>query len=167
MTNTMTKELSHAEGNAQGWAETIAAACEAHQFCAEEGEGRHLNREAKALLHELGFDGTNHGQVLEAIEEQSRQQPLAVDVRSGWANPGELEPEEFQILLSTGGPALRIVGDLNAHLEPCSARLEHQDWGTPWTEWPAADSDALLWFAGLFWFGEPESTGRHDGYPVA
>jgi hypothetical protein len=154
MTSTMTKELSHAEQNAEEWAATIAAICEAHQFCTEEGEGRHLSREAKVLLHAFKFDGTNHGQVLEAIEEQSREQPLAVDVRSGWTRPDELEPEEFQILLSTGGPALRIVGDLNAHLEPCSARLEHQDWNTPWTKWPAADSDALLWFAGLFWFGE-------------
>lgn len=154
MTTKELERLSHAEQNAEGWSETIAAAYEAHQFCAEEGEGRYLSREAKVLLHELRFDGTNHGQVLEAIEEQSRERPLAVDVRSGWASPGELQPEEFQILLSTGGPALRIVGDLSAHLEPCSARLEHQDWGTPWTEWLKVDTEALLWFASLFYFGE-------------
>lgn len=148
---------THAEQNAQGHALAIAAAYEAHQFCAEEGEGRHLTREAKAVLKELGYDGTNHAAVLEAIEEQSREQPLSVAVRcSEWQDPCDMQdlgPDEFQILLSTGGPALRIVGDLNAYCEPCRARLQHQDWGTPWTEWLDVDHDALLWFAGLFWFG--------------
>ena len=43
-------------------------------------------------------------------------------------------PEEFEILLCTGGPACRIVGDLDESCQPSSARIEHQDWGTPWTE---------------------------------
>jgi hypothetical protein len=155
MTTTPTRELSHAETNAQGWAETISAAHEAHQFCMEEGEGRHLTREAKALLHELSFDGTNHDQVREAIEEQTRESALSVSVRSDWSDPGEpLMSSEFQILLSTGGPALRLVGDLDIYAEPKRVRMEHQDWGTPWTEWNDVDTDALRWFAGLFWFGE-------------
>lgn len=150
---------THAEQNAQGHADAIAAAYEAHQFCAEEGEGRYLTREAKAVLKELGYDGTNHTDLLEAIEEQAREQPLSVCVRcSEWQDPcasQDLSPDEYQILLSTGGPALRIVGELNAHCEPCSARLQHQDWGTPWTEYlNGVDRDALLWFAGLFWFGD-------------
>jgi hypothetical protein len=153
-----TTELSHAEQNAQGHAEAIAAAYEAHQFCAEEGEGRHLSREAKACLKEHGYDGTNHDDVAEAIEEAAREQPLSVCVRcSEWQNlceSSDLAPDEFQILLSTGGPALRIVGDLNNYLEPCRARLQHQDWGTPWTEWLLGDDEALLWFARLFWYGE-------------
>lgn len=152
----MTQELSHAEQNAQDWAETIATACEAHQFCAEEGEGRFLSREAKALLHKLGFDGTNHDQVAEAIEQRSRELPLSVEIRGGWRCPDEsasMEPEEFRILLSTGGPALQIRGELN-HGEPSRCWLEHQDWGTPWTQFFDADREALEWFAGLFWFGD-------------
>lgn len=151
----MTQELSHAEQNATGWAEGIAAAYEAHQFCAEEGDGRHLSREAKAILKELGYDGTNHALVLEAIEEQSRERPLSVEIRSGWRCPDEdasMEPEEFRILLSTGGPALQIRGELNRG-EPDRCWLEHQDWGTPWIRFFDADREALLWFAGLFWYG--------------
>ncbi len=153
-----TTELTHAEQNAQGHAEAIAAAYEAHQFCAEEGEGRHLSREAKACLKEHGYDGTNHDDVAEAIEEAMRGEMLCVGVRcSEWQDPcasSGLEPDEFQLLLSTGGPALRIVGELNHYLEPCSARLEHQDWGTPWTQWFHIEEEALLWLAALPWYGE-------------
>ena len=44
--------------------------------------------------------------------------------------------KSYEILLCTGGPAARIVGELNEDGEPTTARLEHQDWGTPWTEYP-------------------------------
>lgn len=64
-----------------------------------------------------------------------------------------MEPEEFRILLSTGGPALQIRGELN-HGEPSRCWLEHQDWGTPWTRFFDADRETLMWFAGLFWFGD-------------
>jgi hypothetical protein len=145
--------LTGSEANGRGWAEEIAAAHEAWLFCRDEGEGRHLSPEAKACLKFHEYDGTNHASVADSIEESCQESPLAVDVRSGWGTPGQLEPEEFQILLSTGGPALRIIGDLEG-LSPSSARLEHQDWGTPWTEWRRdVDHEALEWFAGLFYFG--------------
>jgi hypothetical protein len=153
-TTTTPIALTSAEANARAHAEEISAAHEAHLFCAEESEGRHLSPEAKACLRFHEYDGTNHAYVAEAIEASCQESALAVDVRSGWGSPGELEPEEFQILLSTGGPALRIIGDLQGN-EPSRARLEFQDWGTPWTEWRRdVDSKALAWFAGLFWFGE-------------
>ena len=151
---TTEQELTHAERNAKAYAEAIEAARDAYEFCVSTGEGRDLSREAKNILREMGYDGTNHQDTAEAIADQTREEPLAVDVRSGWSTPGDLAAEEFQILLSTGGPALRIVGELNAHMEPASARLEHQDWGTPWTEWVGVDQDALLWYASHFWFGE-------------
>ena len=153
MTTQLEEKLSHAEQNAQAWMEQITAAQEAYEFCAEEGEGKDLSREAKALLHELNYDGTNHQAVAEDIEQQNQEAPLSVSVRSGWQSPGEeLEAAEFQILLSWGGPALRIVGELNQYGEPEACRLQHQDWGTPWTEWLQADRDALQWFAGFFYF---------------
>jgi hypothetical protein len=151
---TATAELTHAEANANGWAESISAAYEAHQFCAEEGQGRDLSREAKACLREHHYDGTNHNEVAEWIEEAMREAPLSVTVRSGWASPGEMEAEEFQILLSTGGPALAIFGDLDRYSEPTRPRLMHQDWGTPWIECFNTDDEALQWFASFFWFGE-------------
>lgn len=153
---TNTKELTHAEANAKAWAEQIAAAHEAHEFCLEEGEGRHLSREAKACLKEHGYDGTNHNDVAEWIEDAARESALSVETREGWKCPGEgasLEPEEFRILLTWGGPALRIKGELN-NCKPDRCWLEHQDWGTPWTRFFDADREALLWFACLFWYGE-------------
>ena len=151
---TTTATLTSAEANARAHAEEIAAAHEAWTFCREEGEGRHLSTEAKACLKYHEYDGTNHDEVADAIEESCQESALAVDVRSGWGPASEqLEPGEFQILLSTGGPALRIIGDLDND-SPTDARLEHQDWGTPWTQWRrGVDIEALEWFCSLFCFG--------------
>jgi hypothetical protein len=144
--------LTGSEANARAWAEEIAASHEAWLFCRDEGEGRHLSPEAKACLRFHEYDGTNPAEVADAIEEACRESALSIDVRSGWGTPGTLEPEEFQILLSTGGPALRIIGDLE-DLSPTGARLEHQDWGTPWTQWRRdVDLEALEWFCNLFYF---------------
>lgn len=153
------EQLSHAEQNAGGWSDQITAAWEAYGFCLEEGEGKYLSREAKAVLKEHGFDGTNHDTVAEWIADAMREAPLSVEIREGWLEPGDgasLEPTEFRILLSTGGPALRIMGELN-HGEPSRCWLEHQDWGTPWTRYfsrSAERASALLWFASLFYYGE-------------
>ena len=80
----------------------------------------------------------------EEAEEAIYNNPLDIQFRSGWASSAEdLEPEEFCILLCTGGPAVRIVGELGNHGEPCRAWLEYQDWGTPWTMLFDGQSDAL------------------------
>ena len=80
---------------------------------------------------------------------------LSVEVRSGWHTPGDSSADnEYCILLSTGGPASRIVGDLNQWKEPVSATLQVQDWGTPWTDYREADQDTLLKYADCFHFGE-------------
>jgi hypothetical protein len=61
------------------------------------------------------------------------QDPLSIEFRSGWVtDPSEMEPYEFMILLSTGGPATRIIGELDHNNQPYRARLEAQDWFTPW-----------------------------------
>lgn len=72
----------------------------------------------------------------EAAEQRIQEDPLCVELRSGWYTPGsEPEPEEYTILLCTGGPACRIIGDLDERGDPRTARIEHQDWFTPWTEY--------------------------------
>lgn len=87
--------------------------------------------------------------------ERIQEDPLSLEVRSGWTTLGEpLTAEEFCILLSTGGPATRIVGELNEHREPCRAWLEAQDWGTPWTRFYDASQETLLSYARCFYFGE-------------
>lgn len=83
------------------------------------------------------------------IEEDA----LSVEVRSGWVSSGsEMKPEDFAILLTTGGPAVRIRGELDEHNEPHRAWLEVQDWGKPWTQYFPADQDTLLTYARCFCF---------------
>lgn len=92
----------------------------------------------------------------EEAETRVHEDALSVEVRSGWTTLGEeLTAEEYCILLTTGGPAVRIVGDLDGG-EPTTARLEVQDWGTPWTEHitTGTDHEALLTYARCFYFGE-------------
>jgi hypothetical protein len=90
----------------------------------------------------------------QAIEED----PLSVEVRSGWHTPGEKEESmEYKILLGTGGPALQIVGDLDQYNQPESATLQYQDWFTPWIDYyetTSEEKDALLTYAQQFHFGE-------------
>ena len=80
--------------------------------------------------------------------------PLHVLVRSDWTLPGDsMEAAEFQILLCTGGPAVRIVGELDRGT-PCSARLEYQAWDTPWLPYFGALPAVLCDYASHFYFGE-------------
>ncbi len=91
-------------------------------------------------------------------EDEARQliaeHPLSVMVRSDWTRPGDsMEAAEFQILLCTGGPAVRIVGELDRG-SPCSARLEYRTWDTPWTPYFGALPAVLCDYASHFFFGE-------------
>jgi hypothetical protein len=98
----------------------------------------------------------------DAAREQIEQDPLSVQVREDWHDVGEsVTPSAFSILLCTGGPAVRIVGELDDNLQPSRAWLEYQDWGTPWTEYVATrETDgeewraALLTYCSVFYFGE-------------
>jgi gas vesicle protein len=90
----------------------------------------------------------------EEAREHIQEDPLEIQVRSSWENAGEdLKASEFMILLCTGGPAVRIVGELSEHGEPERAWLEYQDWGTPWTRFYGAESDTLVEYASNFYFG--------------
>lgn len=103
-----------------------------------------------AALDEAESSGND---ALETAQQQILDDALSVRVRSGWVDAvTDFEAEEFEILLATGGPAVRIVGELDRG-EPSRARLEVQDWGTPWTQYFPADSDTLLKYAGCFYFG--------------
>lgn len=95
----------------------------------------------------------------EDAKQRIQEDPLSIEVRSDWHTPGDKDastPSEFCILLCTGGPACRIVGDLNQYAEPTRARIEHQDWFTPWRELIVnhADHEALLTYARCFYYGE-------------
>jgi hypothetical protein len=89
----------------------------------------------------------------EDVEQAIVEDPLSIEVRSGWVTLGsEMTADEFSILLTTGGPALRIRGELD-NGEPTRAWLEYQDWGTPWTQYFDAEQDTLLTYCRHFYFG--------------
>ena len=93
----------------------------------------------------------------EDARERIMEDPLSVQVRSGWYTPGDQgEAEEFEILLCTGGPAVRIRGELGNFNEPERCWLEYQDWGTPWTElvFDSGEMDTVLTYCRCFYFGE-------------
>lgn len=93
----------------------------------------------------------------ETAEQAIHEDPLEVVVRSGWYSAGSelpTKPEEYRILLCTGGPACQIIGTLSEYGEPETARIEHQDWGTPWTDYPisADDEEIVLEYCRQFYF---------------
>lgn len=154
-----TGRLADACRNGAAYAEQIGALYAAWRWCRDNDRGPacELSREARAEMHASGWDGDNVDDTAEQLEERARELPLSVLVRTDWMGPDARRPEwaEFELLLSTGGPALRLVGQLYAYQPDGWPRLEVQDWGTPWTLYGGpVDRDALVWFAGLFWYGE-------------
>jgi hypothetical protein len=93
---------------------------------------------------------------LEKARQAINEDPLSIEVRAGWLSLGESEPDntpvEYRILLGTGGPAVRIVGELDIHGEARTATLQVQDWGTPWTDYHC-DESTLLAYVQVFTFG--------------
>ena len=87
----------------------------------------------------------------ETARERIEEDPLSLRI-FGERTGGEWEATSYELLLGTGGPAVRFVGDLDGD-GATSARLEVQDWFKPWTEYPA-DEDVLLTYAGCFYMGE-------------
>lgn len=163
--NAAAEKVDHGQQNATGWADTIAelvAALECDYDRLEElrdMDAADMDESERTELVELEAVITIDGDKMadaDAVRERIQESPLSVQIRSGWYSPGETpEPHEFEILLSTGGPALRILGELGEHNEPTRAWLEYQDWGTPWTHYYRADfGDTLLTFCQQFYFGE-------------
>lgn len=89
-------------------------------------------REMVEALQAAPHDSDAYEDALDRIYDD----PLELLVRSDWYRPGDRPdvPDEYKILLSTGGPATQIVGTLDEYGEPTSARLQAQDWFLPWTD---------------------------------
>lgn len=89
------------------------------------------------------------------------EDPLDIAVRkSGWVSLGfgyeDNDFDEFMILVTTGGPAVRVIGDLDQCGEPVNARIQHQDWFEPWTdlEIDTYEEECLLTYCQQFYFME-------------
>lgn len=117
-----------------------------------------IEEEREALIKELDEIEAEIGpcESREDAEERIQEDALEVQVRSGWHAPGDPDAtdDEFYILLCTGGPAVRIRGELGEHNRPTRAWIEYQDWGTPWTRFFDADQATLLAYCEQFYFGE-------------
>lgn len=115
--------------------EELREAREEHREAVKRGEAStswdsHDDAEELAELEAAAGDCTDADDARQRIEED----PLSLEVRSGWQTPGEeLQAEEFCLLLTTGGPAVRIIGDVDEHGELSRPQLQVQDWFTPWT----------------------------------
>ena len=136
---------------------TIRAWYEAWQFCDEEKEDISvLSSFAQEFLNdEMDWEhDPAHDNTKDAIEEMVLEDALSVQVKSDWHSLGETaELGEYMILLCTGGPAVRIVGELENE-QPMTAKLQSQDWFKPWTDCSISDTDteALIWYAERFYW---------------
>jgi len=162
----MNTEKDNAKEQAQAQLNSIramVAALEVDYDRLEELEDEYNARNADAVrdwpnageLDELK-DTAGECKSYDEAQQRIQEDPLSVQIRSGWYSVGEKpEPVEFEILLCTGGPAVRIRGELGQYNEPDRAWIEYQDWFTPWTEFFAdQDTDALLTYCQQFYFGE-------------
>jgi len=137
----MTRAKQHARQQARAQLDSIVNLMDAIEAA----------RDGKTIRYEDEWLG------LEELEERARERPLSILVRSEWSLPGsKLTPGEYEVLLCTGGPAVRIRGELSEYGEPASARIESQDWFTPWERLhtDSREDEPLLRFAALFWFGQ-------------
>ena len=137
------------------------------QVTVENGEPGHPEH----LLSELEVWDRDNGEELKELEaaagdcksredaeQRIAEDRLSIQMRGDWYGYGTepadaAKPVEFVILLSTGGPAVRIRGELQ-NGEPCRAWLETQDWFQPWTQYIGADQETLLTYCRCFYFGE-------------
>jgi len=97
--------------------------------------------EELAELEEAVGDCESQDEALDLIQED----PLSIEYRSGWASPGEeLTPEEFRVVLCTGGPHVEIVGDCDLS----RVRILFRDWGDS-GELFDFDRDAVVTYCAL------------------
>lgn len=124
---------------------------ESNRACAEYEWAQEFPDEASELaeLESVAGDCADEDEARCRIEED----PLSVEIRSGWANSrAEFEPEEFRIVLCTGGPHVEIVGDLDRG-EPSHPRILYRDWGVS-GELFDFDREAVLTYCRVFYFGD-------------
>jgi hypothetical protein len=161
MTTETRDKLASAREQAQGQLQGIREMVERVTHC-QDCTGEDCERLPRTILDGLGYGFDNREPTADEIdayhdEDKARQaiqeDALSVEVRSGWHGQGEAgEDEEYTILLCTGGPAVRIIGNLGEYDEPATARLECQDWFAPWTDEPLTrhEEGALIDYAREF-----------------
>lgn len=143
----------------------LAALEHARECKGETEDGKPCKRGSETRSYKLK-DGTKGRQAIHNNEQAWHDEdaarraidegPLSVEVRCGWYSPGsraDAEAEEYQILLGTGGPAARIIGELDRGT-PTTAVFQYQDWFKPWTDARLSREDeaTLLDYSQQFYF---------------
>jgi len=126
-------------------------------------EKNHAKEQARAQLDSITemVKALKNGEEIDGQDpaERIHEDPLSVEVRSDWHSPGDGNDKstEYMILLCTGGPAVRIIGELDEYGQPETAKIEYQDWFTPWVRYANTSSEedeTLLTYARQFYYGE-------------
>lgn len=117
---------------------------ETENRAAEQAKAQYENITAMVQRREAAKTEKQEDDSLEEIESSA----LSVRLRADWHAFGESSEDcEYEILLCTGGPAVRIIGDLGSGGVE-SAVLQWQDWMEPWTEYRGKyDEDVLMEYA--------------------
>lgn len=151
-------ETNHAQDQAKAQYECLAEMVERLEHC-QTCSGEFTSADCEFYNPFENADDWEDYHDEESARIAINEDPLEISVRSGWCSPGgngidnQFEAEDFFILLCTGGPAVRIRGELS-NGSPYRAWLEYQDWGTPWTQYFDAEQDTLLAYANQFYFGD-------------
>ena len=148
--------------------EELREECDSYE--PSDGEERLEQTECKTLAEQWAFDNPDDAEELAELESAAKPcgnqcdnredaermiQEDALSVRVfGERREGTWEVDKAELLLCTGGPAVRIMVELDEHAEPHRAWLEVQNWFKPWTQYQPADQDTLLAYARCFYFGE-------------
>lgn len=128
-----------------------------HAKCAARASFEEIKARLSMLSHVARGDDEA---AIEAAEQAVHELPLSLLVRDGWRQLGADAgaPEEFELLLATGGPAVRIWGELDEYAQPKEDRcfLQWQDWFTPWEDLglDTLEREVVRQFAQQFHFGE-------------
>ena len=105
----------------------------------------------RGVLNELEAEAGECADSDEA-HEIVQNDPLSIEVRSGWASATDtMTAEEFRIVLCTGGPHVVIRGEL-LMCTPSRAWMMYQDWGTPKTQYFDIEQSTLLAYCQEFYF---------------
>jgi len=110
--------------------------------------------ENREELRELEADAGKYTS-RDEVEQTIQEDPLCIELNGTWSLGKAPVANKAYILLCTGGPAVRIVCELDDNMQADRAYLQYQDWGTPWIDYyESGSNDTLLDYCNQLYFGE-------------
>ena len=96
-----------------------------------------------AMEHAYEYD---HEDRVEELETQIQEDPLSID---RIAHNFRCDGDTWEVLMSTGGPATRLIVETDPDGDVTWATYEFQDWGEGWTPAPEQDYDLNRKYASI------------------